>query len=843
MIASKRYYKLKSKESLLIYTFVFVHIILFILMGNRLVAQVSAEAESLSAMLQTSDYDSTRIKIQLRLFELYNTTDTCKANAYLANLTKELDSANISVSHTLLFRIGNIYQEHKTDFSETLKYYQLATEQAQQENDYDYLIYKSWWGYILSRTGDQEHGLLHLLDVVETVEKNELTDRMPLSYLLLAYVYRLTEQLDKAEVYFNKSISASTLIADSSYVHTALHEIGNLYLIREEYEEALAFHQKALAMRQSLPEKPDLLYSYNDIAQDYLNMGRPGLALDYYLMAEKLAKESGDKLSQFYVCYGIVTIYLSNNELSKIPPYLATMEQFADELRLTPVYESFYSTMSRYYRKQNHFEKAFTYLELSEAYEDSITNEEVKKHISDLDKKYETSKKDQELLTKQERIKRQQMLIVFTACIIALLTVLVIVVLRNFNLKKTAFKKLEWQNLEILKQREEIISAKNEAERSNHAKSEFLSRMSHELRTPLNAILGFAQLMESGELNPKHSKAVNRILNNGRYLLSLINDILDISGIEAGKQAITLEPVRAAEIIDEVTDSLQVVAANKNVTITFAETPANSLFVMADRRRFKQVIINLLSNAIKYNHNGGGVTIEITKQDGNEQSKAIARVLVSDTGPGIAKESIGKLFQAFERIDAHKSGIEGTGLGLVMVRKLIDEMGGKTGVESEVGKGSTFWVELPVSDNLISPKSRNHHVLSHGTNDNEAEKTVLYIEDNTSNIELVEGILAEQRPEIRLITSNFGNQTLELAKANQPALILLDIDLPDISGADVLVKLLADERTKSIPVVVLSADAMAFQEEKLMNSGAKYYLTKPFEITHFLKIIDRNGNC
>ncbi len=832
-----------SKNTLVNLAFVFECIMFFTMMENRLVAQGSAEEESLSAMLQTSGYDSTRIKIQMRLFELYNTSDTGKANACLANLTKELDSANISVSHALLFQIGNIYQQYRTDFSKTLKFYQLATEQAQQENDYDYLSYKSWWGYILSRTGDQEHGLLHLLDVVETVEKNELTNRMPLSYLLLAYVYRMTEQLDKAEVYFNKSISASTLNADSSYVHTALHEIGNLYLIREEYEDALAYHQKALAIRLSMPEKPDLLYSYNDIAQDYLYMGRPGLALDYYLMAEKLAKESGDKLSQFYICFGIINIYLSNNELSKIPPYLATMEQFANELRVTPVYESFYSTMSKYYRKQNQFEKALTYLELSEAYEDSITNEEVKKHISDLDKKFETTKKDQELLTKQERIKRQQMLIVFTACIIALLTVLVIVVLRNFNLKKTAFRKLELQNLEILKQREEIISAKNEAERSNRAKSEFLSRMSHELRTPLNAILGFAQLMESGELNPKLSKGVNRILNNGRHLLSLINDILDISGIEAGKQPITLEPVKAAEIIEEVTDSLQVVAANKNVTVTFVDTPANSLFVMADKRRFKQVIINLLSNAIKYNNDGGSVTIEIAKQAGDEQSQAIARVLVRDTGPGIAKESIGKLFQAFERIDAHKSGIEGTGLGLVMVRKLIDEMGGKTGVESEVGKGSTFWVELPVSDNFIASSSQNHHVLSHGKYDNDAEKTVLYIEDNTGNIELVEGILAEQRPEIRLITSNYGNQTLELAKAHQPALILLDIDLPDISGADVMVKLLADERTKSIPVVVLTADAMAFQEDKLLNAGAKYYLTKPFEITHFLQIIDRNGNC
>ena len=386
----------------------------------------------------------------------------------------------------------------------------------------------------------------------------------------------------------------------------------------------------------------------------------------------------------------------------------------------------------------------------------------------------------------------------------------------------------------------DLRKARNEAEKANLAKSEFLSRMSHELRTPMNSILGFAQLMDMGELSPKQKKGVKYILNNGRHLLSLINEVLDISGIEAGRQIMTPEPVKLVPIINEITDSIHVAANKRKISIELIDSPANSLFVLADRLRLKQVLINLLSNAIKYNNEGGLVTINTALQPTDLQGKTQLRISISDTGNGIKPEDIGKLFQAFERIGADKTETEGTGLGLVVVKKLIDAMGGKVGVESEVGTGSTFWIELPLTESHKPFHLQTTGSSSSGLPANKHGNTILYIEDNLSNIELVADILVEHRPLLHLVSSRYGKQTRTLAKEHKPGLILLDLDLPDINGIEVLEHLLADSHIKAIPVIIISADAMPVQVDKLMKAGAIDYLTKPLDVVHFLKTIDRH---
>jgi signal transduction histidine kinase/BarA-like signal transduction histidine kinase len=384
-----------------------------------------------------------------------------------------------------------------------------------------------------------------------------------------------------------------------------------------------------------------------------------------------------------------------------------------------------------------------------------------------------------------------------------------------------------------------LIKAKNEAEKANHAKSEFLSRMSHELRTPLNSILGFAQLMEMGVLSPKQKKGVNHILNSGRHLLSLINEVLNISGIEAGKQMLMSEPVQLVGLIHEIIDSIQVAANKRNLTIEFADSPANSLYVLADSVRLKQVLINLINNAIKYNNEGGKVTIVTSLQPTNDHGNTFLRISISDNGNGINPEDISKLFQAFERIGADKTGVEGTGLGLMVVKKLTEAMGGNVGVYSEPGIGSTFWIELPLTRNRKHVTKKSFVSSTRGLGKTKQGETILYIEDNHSNIELVEDILASHHPEINLVTSNYGKQTIELARIHKPLLILLDLDLPDIQGDEVLDELLEDTFTKSIPVIIVSANAMPFQVEKLMQAGALDYLTKPLDVIRFLNAIDQ----
>jgi signal transduction histidine kinase/CheY-like chemotaxis protein len=385
---------------------------------------------------------------------------------------------------------------------------------------------------------------------------------------------------------------------------------------------------------------------------------------------------------------------------------------------------------------------------------------------------------------------------------------------------------------------DELIKARNEADDANRAKSEFLSRMSHELRTPLNSILGFAQLLEMGELNAKQQKGVGHILRSGKHLLSLINDVLDISRIESGRISISIEPVQLSPVFDEMIDVLRPISASKNITMRLEASLFNSCFVKADRQSLKQVLLNLLNNAIKYNRPDGMVNIctqliadELT---GVEQ----IRISLIDTGVGIAAEDIQKIFTPFERIGAEKTGIEGTGLGLAVVKKLVDAMGGKLGVESVPGEGSTFWVQFERAESLLDTASMISVISSDPEGVHTRKSTILYIEDNVSNIELVEQVLHSQRPDIRLVCNMTGKPTVKLAMEYKPDLIMLDLNLPDIHGSRVLTEVMKNPNTKDIPVVVVSADAMSKQIETLMAEGAKAYLTKPLEIKLFLNIVD-----
>lgn len=400
-------------------------------------------------------------------------------------------------------------------------------------------------------------------------------------------------------------------------------------------------------------------------------------------------------------------------------------------------------------------------------------------------------------------------------------------------------------NINLLKEIEErkraedeITKARMESERANMAKSEFLSRMSHELRTPMNSILGFAQLLEMGELNPGQKKGVHHIMRSGKHLLDLINEVLDISRIEAGQLSLSLEPIQIKGVISEMTDLVSRQADERGIKIKLVDSETNMLFLRSDKQRLKQILLNLINNAIKYNRPGGSIFLETLVMPKNEAGVTPIRILVRDTGLGIAEEDLPKLFNPFERIGAEKSKTEGSGLGLSVVRKLVDAMGGKVGVESIPGEGSTFWVEFPRSD---EPSERNKtrselETLDYGL----AVKTgtILYIEDNISNIELVEEIIASQRLNLTLITNPNGRMALPLAIKNKPNLILLDLNLPDIHGSEVLQLLQSDENTNNIPVVVISADALPQQIEHLMTSGARRYITKPIDLNLLLKIID-----
>jgi CheY-like chemotaxis protein len=341
-----------------------------------------------------------------------------------------------------------------------------------------------------------------------------------------------------------------------------------------------------------------------------------------------------------------------------------------------------------------------------------------------------------------------------------------------------------------------------------------------------------------GNLNPRQMAGVGHILNSGKHLLNLINEVLDIARIESGKVPVLHEPIQVQDIVVEMMDIVHPAIVKQQQTIEFIESPINQLFVIADRQRLRQVLLNLTNNAIKYNSAKGTVTIKTDLHTNVEDGVSFVRISIADTGWGISPDDQYKLFKPFERIGAEKTETEGTGLGLAVVKKLMDAMGGTVGVKSNLGTGSTFWIELPQSIAQGESVERTSNTPSESSKVAEKAGTILYIEDNPSNVELVSQILLAQRPEILLISNKSGRMAVPLALEYSPDLILLDLDLPDIHGLEVLGLLKRKESVNQIPVVIVSADATHQQLEKVMKAGAENYLTKPLDIPIFLSVVD-----
>jgi signal transduction histidine kinase/CheY-like chemotaxis protein/CHASE3 domain sensor protein len=401
------------------------------------------------------------------------------------------------------------------------------------------------------------------------------------------------------------------------------------------------------------------------------------------------------------------------------------------------------------------------------------------------------------------------------------------------------------------------------AERASQAKSEFLSRMSHELRTPLNAILGFAQLLELDDLPASHASSVDQIQVAGRHLLSLINEVLDISRIEAGRVSLSTEPVDVGDVLDEVTTLLAPVAEAAGIELSVDVEGSRVLRVRADRQRLLQVLLNLGSNAVKYNSRGGSVAFVTGPGDGDR-----VRFEVRDTGPGIPHEQQDQLFVPFSRLGAERTAVEGTGVGLALSKQLVEVMGGVIGVDSAPGHGSTFWIELlPVEPNDTEdpghvvgsgpPRSaaRDAPVLPGGPrgaqrplssaphgqvgspNGSGHGVVVLQIEDNPSNSALVEQVLAK-RPGVRLVSAGEGRTGLELARRYRPDLVLLDLHLPDVPGDELLHRLKAVPELADTKVVVVSADATPSRIREMLDLGVEGYLTKPVDVEALLRLVD-----
>jgi signal transduction histidine kinase len=382
-----------------------------------------------------------------------------------------------------------------------------------------------------------------------------------------------------------------------------------------------------------------------------------------------------------------------------------------------------------------------------------------------------------------------------------------------------------------------IILAKNAAEKANHAKTEFLTHISHELRTPMNAILGFTDLMSRDSINPLpiHQKdKLDQVTSSGKHLLKLINEMLDLSAVESGNLKILIEATDLIPIVDDVISTCQALAFKNGIILEHEKFSSDEIIVDVDSNRMKQVVLNLIANAIKYNKPNGKVIVSYLKQKNSQ-----IRLGVKDTGYGISEDNKEKIFKPFQRLDVGSKNIEGAGIGLTISKQLIELMSGKIGFESTRDKGSYFYIDLQLSNNTLPKKEIINSIKLQTDNVKTSDlKKILYIEDNEVNINLVGHILSLRKNIIYLSTTK-AMAGIELAKSELPELILLDLRLPDMDGITAFKELKSIKETANIPVIALTANAIDGEAEKALTIGFKNYITKPLDIEKFLNIIDK----
>ena len=378
----------------------------------------------------------------------------------------------------------------------------------------------------------------------------------------------------------------------------------------------------------------------------------------------------------------------------------------------------------------------------------------------------------------------------------------------------------------------ELTQARAVAENASKRKSEHLSKMSHELRTPMSAILGFAELLSLGDPRDDQRSDINAILTAADHLMALINEVLEIALIESGGGSLSLEPVSVNTVVDESIKLIGRRAQLGNVTLD-KQVHSNQAFVLADNQRLRQALVNLLSNAIKYNRSDGSVTVRTTETDSS------IRIEVTDTGQGIAPGAADRLFEPFDRMGQERSGIEGTGLGLALTKALLVAMHGTIGFETEQGVGSTFWVEMRRAEPIVVALESAETATGESPFFFRARYwEVLYVEDNLVNVELADRILTQARPNLHLVAASTGAAALAYLEKHRPGLVLLDLHLGDMDGDVVVSGIRANPDLKDLPVVMLSADAGAAQIERLRGMGANEYMTKPFRVKTFLRVVD-----
>ncbi|MDD3876418.1 MAG: tetratricopeptide repeat-containing sensor histidine kinase [Bacteroidales bacterium] len=633
--------------------------------------------DSLEILLNNSGLDSSKIIIQSELFLLYNETDTARANKHLNNLSQEIDNGIITVSHHRLFETGELYKKHKSDYPNAIRYYKKAIDKAKSESDLMQIDYEAWLGYALSEMGENESAVEHLISAVSVAEKENQYSKLPLCYLLLAYTFRNSNNTDKAEQYYNKSLQASENSEDSTYIHFALHELGNIYSIKKEYQKAMAYHKKALEIREKINNPLYLLYSYNDIANNYNSMDSFNLAMVFFKKAEQLAINLDEKWSLFVVSLNINYINLIFEDYSHVKPYLQKMQALAEVLQTKNAFMLLYEFNYKYYKQIEQYKDALKYFEQYTLYRDSISNEKIQKSIRELDKKYDTEKKSNEILFKKAQIKRQRLFIVFAILVIIMSLIFVLIVFTQFKKRLEAYHKLEIQNQKIIQQ--------------NATKDRLFSIIGHDLRGPIGGLKTLVEflLTDIDPLDKEELENIKRLINqSATSTYDLLDNLLYWAKSQLNEIVFSPEKHILSKIVEKSISVVHEPALRKNITI-HNKIP-DSIVVKADKNMLMIILRNLISNAVKFTPAHKNVIVSATESDTK------VTISVKDDGVGIRPENISKLFDPHICFRTNGTlGESGSGLGLILCKEFVDKHKGKIWVESTLGEGSNFLISIP----------------------------------------------------------------------------------------------------------------------------------------------------
>ena len=444
----------------------FLIVILLLFLFNQTFSQTRT-VDSLENLYNATQVDSIKVELLINILNFYLNKDTININGTIDRMLELVNSKKNGIPSRYIYAIGTILENYQNNYEGAIKVYELALEKAKSDKSKDYIEIESWLGYTLSKVGESEKGLQLMLDALQNAEKEKNNQELPRIYVLTAFVYKSIEQLDKAEYYFKKAEVTAREIKDNSTLHTALHEIGNIYLFRSDFENSLKYHKSALLIRESINEPTSLVYSYHDIGIDYKGLDSLDKALEFMYKAENLALKLNDKWMLFNVYSNIGGIYSRQKKNLQSLKFYDKAKRLADELKMKTTYENLYLNLYDFYKTQKKYENALENFELYVTYRDSITNEATKKNMDELDKKYETAKKDKKLVENQEYIRSQRIIIISVIVGLILVFIFMVIAIGLFRQKRSAYKILEYKNQEIFAQKEEIQMQADNLEKAN----------------------------------------------------------------------------------------------------------------------------------------------------------------------------------------------------------------------------------------------------------------------------------------------------------------------------------------------------------------------------------------